>query len=165
MVMQTVDVVTPWARQSIGRARLSAAGLDVWFGDGLRAHWPLAEMREQIGGVPLNVALSQHDELVVLQLAKGRTHPVPWGFFRYRADAQFRADMQGEVAKTNQHVAARIRAARETAGVTQTALALAAGVSRATLSRIELGQQEATVPTLFAVANALRLTVSELLVN
>ncbi len=165
MEMPTVEVETPWARQSIGRVRLSPTGLDVWFGDGLRAHIPVAEVRELTGGVPRNVTISTHDEVVVLHMAKGREYPIPWGSLRYRADSHFRAEMHTEVVKTNQHVGARIRLARETAGPSQTALAQVAGVSRATLSRIELGQQEATIPTLFALAKALDLTIGELLVG
>lgn len=163
MVMQTVEVQTPGARQTIGRARLSSSGLDVWFGDGLRAHVPLTELREQAGGLPHGVTLPENTHSVVLHMAKGREHPIPWDMLRFRADAGFRAEMHAEVVKTNQYVATRIRAARESLNVTQTALALAAGVSRATLSRIELGQQEASVPTLFAVAKALDLNIGDLL--
>lgn len=165
MTIQTTEVQAPWARQTVVRARLSPAGLEVWFADGLRAKMSLPEVCDATGAVPLNVSLSDDQEVVVLHLPKGRKYPITWGSLRYRADAGFRAEMHSEVVRTNLHVGARIRLARETAGATQTALAQLAGVSRATLSRIELGQQDATIPTMLAIAKALDLSVGALLVG
>lgn len=58
---------------------------------------------------------------------------------------------------------AKLRAAREAAGMTQTALAEASGVSRALINRMECDALEnVTVKTLTRIASALGKTVQEI---
>ncbi len=58
---------------------------------------------------------------------------------------------------------ARLKALRRKQGLTQTALAKKAGISREFLARLEIGQQDPTLGTLTTVAKALKVTVVELL--
>ena len=64
-----------------------------------------------------------------------------------------------------QTLSKRIRRLRETAGMTQQALASAAGIGRVTLVRIESGEQTPKYQTLSAIARALEKTVGEILVG
>ena len=59
----------------------------------------------------------------------------------------------------------RIRQLRETAGMTQQALASAADIGRVTLVRIESGEQTPKYKTLSAIAQVLEKTVGELLME
>ncbi len=161
MNLQTTEVFAPWTHQLLARAKLSAAGLDVWFGDGLTCRVPMAELRQRVGQVPRAVTLSEINE-VLLRVASGEDYAIPWDFFRFRVDAAYRANMQAIDADSDRVVGARIRAWREGRGWSQTALADAAHLSRVTLSRVESGRQEATLPTLRALATVFALSVGQL---
>ena len=163
MELQSIDVTAPWAAQTVVRARLAPAGLDVWFADGVGARVPMRELRELVGGDPVGVSLDEDTETVVLALGRGRRCPLPWDHFRYRADAAYKVSMNAQDSASLLAVGAKLRARRLHAGRTQAELAAAAGVSRVTLSRLESGQQEASVTTLRALAAALGLDVGELL--
>ena len=56
----------------------------------------------------------------------------------------------------------RLRQIREQKGITQEALAKAAGVSRAYLSRLEMGRHDPPLSRLRKLAKALRVKVSAL---
>ncbi|MER7560577.1 XRE family transcriptional regulator [Nocardioides sp. NPDC126508] len=60
-------------------------------------------------------------------------------------------------------LAANIRSARESAGLTVAALAEASGVSRAMISKIERGEAQPTAVLLARLSGALELTLSELI--
>ena len=59
--------------------------------------------------------------------------------------------------------AVRLRKLREARGMTQEALAKKAGVSRAYLSRLEMGLHDPPLSRLRKLANALKVRVEELL--
>ena len=59
----------------------------------------------------------------------------------------------------------RIRRLRRSAGLSQDALARAAGIGRVTLVRLEKGEQTPRYKTLGAIAKALGVGVSKLLVE
>lgn len=61
------------------------------------------------------------------------------------------------------HLPARIRALRKSNGLTIERLAQVAGLSVATVNRLEAGKHEPTVSTLDAIAPALGTTTAELL--
>lgn len=63
---------------------------------------------------------------------------------------------------TTMQVGAAIERAREEAGLSQRALASAAGISQSTLSRIIAGERQATLPEVAAVAWATGHTVAQL---
>jgi len=58
---------------------------------------------------------------------------------------------------------ARLKALRRQQGLTQTALAKKAGISREYLARLEKGVQDPTLGTMTKLAQALKLRVVELL--
>jgi XRE family aerobic/anaerobic benzoate catabolism transcriptional regulator len=57
----------------------------------------------------------------------------------------------------------RVRELRKRAGLSQKALAAAAGVCQSAISRIERGQRNASLTKLAAIARALRVPVKRLL--
>ncbi len=57
----------------------------------------------------------------------------------------------------------RLKALRRKQGLTQTALAKKAGISREFLARLEIGQQDPTLGTMTKLAKALKVPVVELL--
>ena len=61
-----------------------------------------------------------------------------------------------------QSIGVKIRQLRESAGLTQEALAQAAGIGRVTLVRIEKGEQSPRYETLVALARALGQPIQEL---
>jgi transcriptional regulator with XRE-family HTH domain len=66
-------------------------------------------------------------------------------------------------ADLNRRAAARIRAVREAAGLSQGELAVRVGLSRPSLANIEAGRQTITLRQLGAIAAALGTTAVELL--
>ncbi len=58
---------------------------------------------------------------------------------------------------------ARLKALRRQQGLTQTALAQRAGITREFLARLEKGVQDPTLRTMTKLAKALKVTVVELL--
>ncbi|MGP6159646.1 MAG: helix-turn-helix transcriptional regulator [Vulcanimicrobiaceae bacterium] len=68
-----------------------------------------------------------------------------------------------EPADLTGRAAARIRAAREAAGMSQGQLAARAGLSRPSLANIEAGRQSITLKRLAAIASALHKPCSELI--
>jgi transcriptional regulator with XRE-family HTH domain len=60
-------------------------------------------------------------------------------------------------------IGTRVRVSRDLAGLTQTELATRSGVSRSYITRIERGTVEATISTLARLAEALGVTMSQLI--
>jgi transcriptional regulator with XRE-family HTH domain len=60
-------------------------------------------------------------------------------------------------------VGRRVRARREAAGLSVAALARTSGVARATLTQLEAGEGNPTLETVYALANALGVPISDLL--
>ncbi len=140
-------------------------GIEVSFADGRRGLIPFAKIPE-IGRLS-NLA---HIELpnpyaIVLRSTKGETVELPWDFARHYCDRAYRPRMMAVAGKGRQTLGARIRQVREDAGMTQDALATAAGLGRVTLVRIENGEQSPRYETLVALARALGRPVQELVVG
>ena len=95
--------------------------------------------------------------------AKGKMLELPWDFVRHYCDSSYRARMESISAEGRQSLGKRIRAIRETAGMTQAELAMAAGIGRITEVRIENGTQSPRYETLVALARALGWPVADLL--
>ncbi len=162
MTMFASEAQFDWAPLFLTWARVSAAGLDVRFADGMTWRLPLAELIRRIGGEPAGVALDEAAQTVVVRRTDRRQVPLPWDGLRYLADAGYRKQMQLADAQANRTVGARIRAWRQAVGWTQAQLALASGLSRITLSRLETGHQEPTLATTRALSSALGISSGEL---
>ena len=94
--------------------------------------------------------------MLVLHGTKGETVELPWDFARHYCDDAYRPRAEAVALAGRKAIGARIRELRESAGLTQEALAKAAHIGRVTLVRIETGEQSPRFQTLVSLAAALR---------
>lgn len=65
-----------------------------------------------------------------------------------------------KVRQLSQQIGTQIRTARENAGLSQEALAVAAGMTRTNFARIEQGRTNVTLDSLVKIADGLGLTLT-----
>ena len=150
------------ANRMMTAATPQAEGIELTFADGAAGVIPFADISE-IG----DVADLQSIELpnpyeIVLRNRAGEVAEIPWDFARHYCDPQYRRRVEAVAAAGARSLGQRIREAREAAGMTQQALASAAGIGRVTLVRIERGEQSPRYETLTALATALNRSFAEL---
>ena len=102
---------------------------------------------------------------IVLEVDQGERVEIPWDFARHFCDASYRPTIEAIAMRGRKTLGERIRHFRESAGLTQEGLARAADIGRVTLVRLEKGEQTPRFKTLDAIAKALGIPVSELLVE
>ena len=153
------------ANRMMTTASLLDDGIELSFADGLRGLIPYGEVtevrtRKGISGLEL-----PNPYEMVLQTAKGESVEIPWDFARHYCDVTYRPTIEAIAALGRQTIGERVRRYRESAGLTQVALARAADIGRATLVRLENGEQSPRFKTLKAVADALGIDSPDLLVK
>ena len=102
---------------------------------------------------------------MVLKTAQGATVEIPWDFARHYCDASYRPAVEAIAMRGRLTLGQRVRRLRNSAGLSQDALARAAGIGRVTLVRLEKGEQTPRFKTLEAVARALGVGVLDLVVE
>ena len=100
---------------------------------------------------------------LILTTTLDETMELPWDFVRHYCDSSYRPRMELIAALERQTLGGRIREFRESTGLTQNALAQAAGIARITLVRVENGKHVPKLETLRAVAAGLERPVEVLL--
>ena len=153
------------ANRMMTTATLLDDGIELSFADGLKGLIPYAEVpevrtRDGICGLELPTPYE-----MVLQAAGGESVEIPWDFARHYCDASYRPTVEAIAALGRRTVGERVRRFRESAGLTQLALARAAHIGRVTLVRLENGEQSPRFKTLKAVAGALGVDAPDLLVE
>ena len=153
------------ANRMMTTATLLNDGIELGFADGVKGLIPYAEVpevktREAISGLEL-----PNPYEMVLQTSGGENVEIPWDFARHYCDASYRPTVEAIAAVGRQTVGERVRRFRESAGLTQEALARAADIGRVTLVRLENGGQSPRFKTLMAIAHTLGMDVPELLVE
>ena len=153
------------ANRMMTAATLLNDGIELGFADGVKGLIPYAEVpevktREGISGLEL-----PNPYEMVLQTAEGESVEIPWDFARHYCDGTYRPTVEAIAALGRQTIGERIRRYRESAGLTQEALARAAEIGRVTLVRLENGEQSPRFKTLKAVAEALGVDAPDLLVE
>ena len=153
------------ANRMMTTATLLDDGIELSFADGLKGLIPYAEVpevktREGISGLEL-----PNPYEMVLRSANGESVEIPWDFARHYCDASYRPTVEAIAALGRRTVGERVRRLRESAGLTQLALARAAHIGRVTLVRLENGEQSPRFKTLKAVADALSVGAPDLLVE
>ena len=153
------------ANRMMTTATLLDDGIELSFADGLKGLIPYAEVpevktRQGISGLEL-----PNPYEMVLRSATGESVEIPWDFARHYCDASYRPTVEAIAALGRQTVGERVRRYRESAGLTQLALARAADIGRVTLVRLENGEQSPRFNTLKAVADALGVQTPDLLVE
>ena len=146
-------------------ASLLDDGIELSFADGLRGLIPYGEVPEvgNLEGIS-GLELPNPYEMV-LRTADGENVEIPWDFARHYCDATYRPTIEAIAALGRQTIGERVRRYRESAGLTQEALARAAHIGRVTLVRLENGEQSPRFKTLRAVADALGMAAPDLLVE
>ena len=153
------------ANRMMTTANLLDDGIEMSFADGHKGLIPYGEVpeirnREGISGLEL-----PNPYEMVLQTAGGEKVEIPWDFARHYCAATYRPTIEAIAALGRQTIGERVRRYREGAGLTQKALARAADIGRVTLVRLEHGEQSPRFKTLKAVADALGMEASDLLVE
>ena len=140
-------------------------GVELCFADGRKGLVPFAdipEVRDRTGLAGLE--LPNPYELV-LTTAQGERIEIPWDFARHYCDKSYRPTVEALAMRGRQTLGERLRHFRESADLTQEALAHAANIGRVTLVRLEQGNQSPRFKTLDAIAQALGRPVEDLLVE
>ena len=153
------------ANRMMTTASLLDDGVELSFADGHKGLIPYGEIpevrnREGISGLEL-----PNPYEMVLQTAGGESVEIPWDFARHYCDATYRPTIEAIAALGRQSIGERVRRYRESAGLTQKALARAAEIGRVTLVRLEKGEQSPRFKTLKAVADALGVDAPDLLIQ
>ena len=115
-------------------------GIDASFADGYSSTVPYREIPEIRGRSSLSAIELPNPYEVVLITIKNERVELPWDFVRHYCDQTYRPRMEMIAVQGRQTLGTRIRALRETGGLTQKALAQAAGIGRITLIRLENGK-------------------------
>ena len=162
-----IDAVLARERQSHDDGRQP---LGRWHRTGFRrrsqgAHFPYSDLPEIGERATLSTLELPNPYEMILKTAQGATVEIPWDFARHYCDASYRPAVEAIAMRGRHTLGQRVRRLRNTAGLSQNALARAAGIGRVTLVRLEKGEQTPRFKTLEAVARALGVGVSDLLVE
>ena len=138
-------------------------GVNASFADGYRGIVPFTDIPE-IGDLSkLNAIELPNPYEIILTNTQDERVELPWDFVRHYCDLTYRPRMEMVAVKGRQILGSRVRRIRETAGLTQQALAQAAGIGRITLVRLENGKHVPKLTTLKAIAQVLEKPVEDLL--
>ncbi len=140
-------------------------GIELSFADGAKGLIPYAALPEIGERAALSTMKLPNPYEIILETTQGETVEIPWDFARQYCDASYRPTIEAMAMRGRQTLGQRIRRLRNAAGLSQAALARAAGIGRVTLVRLEKGDQTPRYKTLDAIARALGVGVSELLVE
>ena len=146
-------------------ASLLEDGIELGFADGAMGLIPYSELPEIGERAALSALELSNPYELVLKTTQGATVEIPWDFARHYCDASYRPTVEAMAMRGRQTLGQRIRRLRNAAGLSQDALARAAGIGRVTLVRLEKGEHTPRHKTLEGIARALRVDVSELLVE
>ena len=146
-------------------ASLLEDGIELGFADGAKGLIPYSALPEIGERTALSTLNLPNPYEMVLETAQGETLKIPWDFARHYCDASYRPTVEAIAMQGRHTLGQRIRRLRKSAGLSQDALARAAGIGRVTLVRLEQGEQTPRFKTLGAIAKALGVSVSELLVE
>ena len=153
------------ANRMMTTASLLDDGIELSFADGHKGLIPYGEIPEVRNREGISRLELPNPYEMVLKISGGESVEIPWDFARHYCDAAYRPTIEAIAAMGRQTVGERIRRYRESAGLTQEALARAADIGRVTLVRLENGEQSPRFKTLKAVADALGMDAPDLLVQ
>ena len=146
-------------------ANLREDGVELTFADGRIGLIPFTEVPEVRDRSALAAIELPSPYEMVLKTVRGERIEIPWDFARHYCDESYRPTVEAIAMRGRLTLGGRIRQFRESAGLTQEALAQAADIGRVTLVRLEKGEQTPRFKTLNAIAQALGRRVPEFLVE
>ena len=138
-------------------------GINASFADGYSGIVPFTDIPEVGHLSQLSAVELPNPYEIILTTTEDERVELPWDFVRHYCDQTYRPRVEMIVAEGRQILGARVRALRETAGLTQENLAQAAGLGRITLVRLEKGKHTPKFSTLKALAHILERPVEDLL--
>ena len=153
------------ANRMMTAASLLEDGIELRFADGSKGLIPYADVPEIKERAAVSSLELPNPYEMVLETAHGEQVEIPWDFARHYCDASYLPTIEAIAMRGRQTIGERIRHFRESAGLTQEALARTADIGRVTLVRLEKGEQTPRFKTLDAIAKALGVRVPELLVE
>jgi len=140
-------------------------GIELSFADGAKGLIPYAALPEIGERAALSTMKLPNPYEIILETTQGETVEIPWDFARHYCDASYRPTVEAMAMRGRHTLGRRVRRLRNSAGLTQVALAGAAGIGRVTLVRLENGEHMPRYRTLEGIARALGVDISELLVE
>ena len=158
-------VLVKKANRMMTVASLLEDGIELSFADGAEGLIPYSDLPEIGERAVLSTLELPNPYEMVLKTAQGATIEIPWDFARHYCDASYRPAVEAIAMRGRHTLGQRVRRLRTAAGLSQVALAGAAGIGRVTLVRLEKGEQTPRYKTLSAVARVLGVDVLELLVE
>ena len=158
-------VLVKKANRMMTVASLLEDGIELSFADGAKGLIPYSDLHEIGECATLSTLELPNPYEMVLKTAQGGTIEIPWDFARHYCDACYRPAVDAIAMRGRHTLGQRVRRLRNSAGLSQDALARAAGIGRVTLVRLEKGEHTPRYRTLSAVAKVLGVDVSELLVE
>jgi len=161
--MKTVLVNNAYRMMTVAHALENS--IEIGFADGARGRIPYKDLPEIEERTALSSLALPNPYEMVLGTVRGETVEIPWDFARHYCDAAYRPAIEVIAMQGRQTLGERIRGFRESAGLTQAALAQAANIGRVTLVRLEKGEQSPRFKTLDAIAKALGRHTTDLLVE
>ena len=164
------EALTAFGPESLTEVRYSSATDSFWiqFGDGLSGSTRLADLgisdlRDELvleSGTP-----GDRGSVMVRTRTDGSPFEIDSASLRSVLDSEFRQRIREAADASNATVGARVRAARKAAGITQYELGLRAGLDQAVISNLETGKHDPRAETLGRLAQALNLSMAELLAD
>jgi DNA-binding XRE family transcriptional regulator len=138
----------------------------VWFADGRLAIVPVEEIEKagRLVTLDLDKVKLTDPYVILIGTVDGDDEEVPWDLTRHYCDSEFTLSEQEKDELSRRVLGARVRQLREDAGLSQEKLAGRAGLGRVTISRLENGERYTQTQTLKSVAEALGVTLADLLV-
>jgi DNA-binding XRE family transcriptional regulator len=151
------------AERMMTQATAINQGIEITFADGCKGLIPFKDIPEAGRPSDLSSIELPNPYQVIIRGSKGELVELPWDFVRHYCDASYRSQVEAIASEGTQALGKRIRAIRESLGMTQSELASTAKIGRVTEVRIENGEQSPRYETLAAIAQALKLPIADLL--
>ena len=127
------------------RMMLSAAlqedGIGLTFADGCRGVVPFVDLPEVGGSSEISGLELPNPYEMILITALGERVEIPWDFARHYCDQSYRPTIEAIAIQGRRTLGERIRGFRESAGLTQEALARSADIGRVTWSGLRMGSR------------------------
>ena len=146
-------------------ATIVADGVQLSFADGYKGMIPYSDIDEIDDATDLSSLELPNPYQMILNTVNGEHIEIPWDFARHYCDESYRSTIEAIAMGGRRTLGERLRALRDSAGLTQEELSRAANIGRVTLVRLENGEQTPRVKTLTAIAEALGKRVSDLLIE
>ena len=141
-------VLVKKANRMMTVASLLEDGIELGFADGAEGLIPYSDLPEIGERATLSTLELPNPYEMVLKTAQGATIEIPWDFARHYCDACYRPAVEAIAMRGRHTLGQRVRRLRNSAGLSQDALARAAGIGRVTLVRLEKGEQTPRFKTL-----------------